>query len=76
MSDSSHNRLRRFLPWLLLAVLALLPYLSSLSNPVIHDDRALLIGNSWLADEATAVGLFQADYWAGTRMEGGTCTGR
>lgn len=71
MSDSSHNRLRRFLPWLLLAVLALLPYLSSLSNPVIHDDRALLIGNSWLADEATAVGLFQADYWAGTRMEGG-----
>ncbi len=60
----------RVLLWVLLAVLALIPYLSSLSNPVIHDDRALLIGNAWLADEATAASLFQADYWAGTRMEG------
>ena len=71
MSEGSPSHLRRLLPWLLLAVLAVLPYLASLSNPVIHDDRALLIGNSWLADEATAASLFQVDYWCGTRMEGG-----
>jgi hypothetical protein len=52
-----------------LALLAVVPYLSALGHPLLHDDRTLL-DNRWLFDEADAPGLLTHDYWFGTRHAG------
>jgi hypothetical protein len=57
------------LAWLSLALLATLPYLGSLGNPLIHDDRTLL-DNAWLRDRAGVVSVFAHDLWFGTRHAG------
>ena len=57
------------LAWAALALLAVLPYLGSLANPLIHDDRTLL-DNAWLRSEASVASVFAHDYWYGTRHAG------
>ena len=55
--------------WLSLALLAALPYMGSLGNPLIHDDRTIL-DNPWLRDEAGPASVFRHDLWFGTRHAG------
>lgn len=55
----------RFLP---IALLALLPYLGAIHDPLLYDDRTLL-DNRWLVTEAGAGNVFAHDYWYGTRHE-------
>ena len=55
--------------WAALALLAAVPYLGSLANPLIHDDRTLL-DNAWLRSEASVASVFAHDYWYGTRHAG------
>jgi hypothetical protein len=52
-----------------LVVLAVLPYLGSLENPLLHDDRTLL-DNRWLREEADPISVFSHDFWHGTRHAG------
>ncbi len=59
----------RWLPWLALAALAIAPYLASLQNPLMGDDRTLL-DNSWLRTQASVASVFSHDYWYGTRHAG------
>ncbi|HEX4824480.1 MAG TPA: tetratricopeptide repeat protein [Candidatus Polarisedimenticolaceae bacterium] len=61
--------MKRTALWVLgLAVLAVLPYVASLHDPLIYDDRTIL-DNRWLVREAGPVSVFQHDYWYGTKHE-------
>jgi len=61
-------RVRLALGALSLVVLAWLPYLGTLSHPLLRDDRTLL-DNPWLLREADAGSVFAHDYWYGSRHE-------
>jgi len=54
------------LPWIALAILAVVPYLTALPDPILHDDRVLLRNNAWIASQANAVTVFGHDFWFGT----------
>ena len=54
-----------FLP---VALLALLPYLGAIHDPLLYDDRTLL-DNRWLVTEAGPASVFTHDYWYGTKHE-------
>ncbi len=60
---------RALLAWLGLVALSVLPYLGSLSFPLLYDDRTLL-DNAWLARDAGVTSVFSPDYWYGTRHAG------
>jgi hypothetical protein len=51
---------------LVLAALAVLPYLRALDSPLLYDDRTLL-DNRWLAREAGPVSVLGHDFWFGTK---------
>ncbi len=51
-----------------LALLATLPYLGSLSHPLLYDDRTLL-ENPWLG-RASPIEIFRRDFWYGSRHAG------
>ena len=61
-------RVRLALGALTLLVLACLPYLGTLSHPLLRDDRTLL-DNAWLLREADAGSVFAHHYWHGSRHE-------
>ena len=56
----------KHLRWIALVALAVIPYLSAIHAPLLHDDRTLL-DNSWLVHEAGPVSVFRHDYWFGTK---------
>lgn len=53
-----------------LFVLAILPYLGSLTHPLLHDDRVLLHGNRWLETQAGLLSVFETEFWHGSRVSG------
>jgi hypothetical protein len=59
----------RYLRWIALGVLALIPYLGAIRAPLLYDDRTLL-DNPWLVHEAGPVSVFRHDYWHGTKHDG------
>jgi len=61
-------RVRRTLGALVLAALAGLPYLATLSHPLLRDDRTLL-DNDWLIREAGPAEAFAHHYWHGSRHD-------
>jgi protein O-mannosyl-transferase len=56
------------LGWLPVLLLALLPYVGALHDPLLYDDRTLL-DNRWLVTEAGPASVFTHDYWYGTKHE-------
>ncbi len=61
--------IRRMVPWLALALLAVLPYVGAMSSPLLYDDRTML-DNAWLAREAGPSSVFGHDFWFGSRHAG------